>query len=273
MRLPLKLEEQFESEKLIQEKEHQRRVNISQETPWIVQQQRICKTKGHISFGKQLDRSRRSIYSSSELLCKNEDRFEMREIPKVSSKFTNAGQAVIPYSKMSKGKKGCMIPEFATIGENERRHHSEARLSNKNYASVKVIGDNIDTLASACSKNKLLNLFVKKSEFDKLDESPRRLDVNNRVKDLLLNPRDRFSSTPRKNKHGYTINYDLEKDRFPKGVDTLNRNRKSYFRVKSLEEMSVIDKAIYGIRNSNFKIRKDSLYFKSQKSHLPRFLI
>lgn len=50
MSLPLKKEEKFELEKILEQKYQARRVNVSQEIPWIVQLQKEGRTKGFVKF-------------------------------------------------------------------------------------------------------------------------------------------------------------------------------------------------------------------------------
>lgn len=103
-------------------------------------------------------------------------------------------------------------------------------------------------------------------------DSPERLELNEKLKDIVVSPKDRFNITPVNTQGGYVIDYKKKGDRFPPGVNTLN-NRVSYFEPKTVEQLKMIDNAIRVSRNTNFKIRKDGFYYKAKDSKLPRYLL
>jgi hypothetical protein len=231
MKLPLKKEELFEKEKIVSARVEERRLNISQEVPWIIQQQKIAKTKGFYNFDKMLDRGKLNIYSSAEKLCKNEDRFKIREIPRSYSKYSNSGQRVISLNKQLPRFSREKMDEYMSVGLNDVFNKSNEYLDSLDALSSKHKSDNIDHLSKYCSKNKLVKMFSQSPQVDISKDSPERNTVNEKVESMLVEPRDRFSITPPKTRHGYVINYKKKPDRFPKGINILN-NRVTYFEIK-----------------------------------------
>lgn len=117
----------------------------------------------------------------------------------------------------------------------------------------KIILDNIDKLNKSCSKNKLLRVFDDKAKNHLERDSPERAMLNAKLKDVLIRPNDRFVLNPKPVNEGYVIDYTKKDDRFPKGTNVLCP-RKSHFIPKTIEQLEMIDKAIRGTKNQNFKI-------------------
>lgn len=273
MKLPLKKEEPFESEKILKVKEQQRRFNLSQEIPWIDQQQKVARTKGFVNFDKQLVRTDFAVHSNRVYASAHEDRFLEKQIPSIYSKYSNAGSCLIPYKKQLPRHTQISMSQFSTIGDTDNKYGSCTRLRNS-YAldPDELESDNIDILAKSCSKNKLAKLFHRKSALDLQKECPERANLNEKLKELLVAPKDRFTITPPKKNDGYMIDYKKQQDRFPKGMNILNP-KGSYFQPTDFDKLAVIDKAIRASRNINFKIRKDKFYQKAKQSNLPRHLL
>lgn len=99
MKMALKKEEETSLERLLRLKIEQRRINLINEISWITKQQKIAKTKGFVNFNKQLNRTDFVEHSNKVYPRAHDDRFVDKEIPKIYSRFSNAGQAVIPYDK------------------------------------------------------------------------------------------------------------------------------------------------------------------------------
>lgn len=273
MKLPLKKEEPFESEKILKAKEQQRRFNLSQEIPWIEQQQKVARTKGFVNFDKQLVRTDFAVHSNRIYASAHEDRFWEKQIPSLYSKYSNAGRGLIPYKKQLPRHTQISMSQFTTIGDTDHKYASCSRLRNSYVLEPEELeSDNIDTLAKTWSKNKLAKLFHRKSALNLQKESPERANLNEKLNDVLLPPKDRFTISPPKKNDGYMIDYKKQQDRFPKGINIFNP-KGSYFQPTDFDKLEIIDKAIRGSRNITFKIRKDKFYHKVKQSNLPRHLL
>lgn len=151
MSVSLKKEEQSDFDMIVQKRQHERRVNISQEIPWIKQLQKHSKTKGMIDFNKQITRPDFVESNSKSYARANEERFQYKQIPKIYSRYTSYGQAVIPYDKQLPAHKLDSIFKYSTLEAKDEKSVSMPKIKQSHdfdtldYPAL----DNIDTLASS----------------------------------------------------------------------------------------------------------------------------
>jgi hypothetical protein len=254
MKMPMKKEEKSHLERVLGRKIEERRNMLVNEPSWIVTQQKIAKTKGFVTFHKQLNRTDYVDRQQKVNNCTNEDRYTDRKIPKIYSRFSNAGQAVIPYHKQLPKETKILESHLSSISQED---DSYSMKSHHRYNSVqsaaKIYPDNIDKLNISCSKNKLLKVFDSKAKMHLERDSPERAKLNFQLREVLVHPKDRFTIDRKSENEGYVLDYDKVSDRFPKGVNMLGP-KKSYFEPQTLEQLELNDKAINGTKNHSFKI-------------------
>ncbi|CAI2365251.1 unnamed protein product [Moneuplotes crassus] len=261
--------------------EYERRVemrkkNIRAETPWIKRLQKSSKTKGFVNFDQQINRTDFVEHSNKVYPRAHDERFVYREIPQISTKFRRSGKAVVDYSKQLPRISNFSLTR-STIKHNLSRkspkQKKKGRNSTINFSSTGLCCDNIDQLQKSCSRLKLLNVIDNKAKISLERDSPERARLNKKLSNIFIGPKDRFSTVIPEKSRGYIHDYQKETDRFPPGVNTLNRNRESKWEVTSLAKAESLDRATRGQKNKNFKISKDAFFQKNERSSLPRYLL
>lgn len=184
-------------------------------------------------------------------------RFIYKDIPDIANRFSQSGKGFIPYSKQLPRKSSFSLTKTSLRSSN--KSHPKAFKNNgrnsttTNKSEISML-DNIDKLQKSCSRLKLLKLYDHEAKKHLERDSVERSNLNIKLNDVFINPRDRFSSLGILNHSGYILDYQKENDRFPKGVNTMNKNRKSYFDPTPLEKADCLDRAVRGSANVNFKI-------------------